>query len=601
MLTRLALIARILPRLGMRNVARVALYKLKLKVGWRPSPLPDDCPGGGILGLPNATLVSDGDDQPTTQLIFGWKPITLVTPPDWHADPFNRRPRVNPEQDWAHAVSALGDIDVKSYWELSRFYWLPQLILAARNGDYASAAQIERWLQDWISCNPAFLGLNWACGQEAAIRLMNLALSALILDEWREPSPAMKWLVETHTRRIYPTLHYALGQDNNHGAAEACALYIAGTWGQTWSMLGADRIARAGRKWVNDRALRLIQPDGSPCQYSTTYHRANLETFCMAGLWSERTGAECFLADASARVASGAGWLFTLTDTTSGDAPNLGANDGSHLFNILQMPYRDFRPTVALATALFADSRPYADHSDARLEALGLRPGNGVLPPAASRTYDHGGFHIMRLRETIAVMRYPRFRFRPSQSDALHVDLWHNGINLLRDAGTFSYNAEGAEWFAGTAAHNTIEFDGRDQMPRIGRFLFGEWLKAEAVEPVSENGVETSAAAAYTDARGARHHRAITLIDGFLICQDTISGNFEAACLRWRLAPGDWRVVGDIVRNGKRSLAIEFDGVPVSPTLGTTVESRYYEQKTQIPEVSVKVNRPGKLVTKVTF
>ena len=135
------------------------------------------------------------------------------------------------------------------------------------------------------------------------------------------------------------------------------------------------------------------------------------------------------------------------------------------------------------------------------------------------------------------MLRYPRFSFRPNHADALHLDLWYKGTNILRDAGTFSYNDQEAEWFSGTAAHNTIMFDGRDQMPRIGRFLFGKWLAAENVEFVEDDGVTISAAAAYTDAHGARHHRAISLCADTLICWDTISGNFNEACLRWRLAP----------------------------------------------------------------
>lgn len=597
-MSRLALIARTVPSLGMRNVVRVGLYKLRLKAGWRPRPLPDVCPGGAVFAMPDAEPVSAGDDRPATLSVFGWHPVSLAAPPDWHSDPFGSAPRLNSDQDWGHALAAIGDGDVKPYWELSRFYWLPQFALAARNGDSDAAARMEQWLQDWIASNQPFYGINWACGQEAAIRLMNLALSAVILDGWRDPSPAMKWLVETHARRIKPTLSYALGQDNNHGTAEACALFIAGTWGQAWAMPGAARIARTGRKWVNDRALRTIQPDGSPCQYSTTYHRANLEGFCMAELWSAQTGVKCLHADAAARVVEGARWLYAITDPTSGDAPNLGANDSSHLFSVPQTPYRDFRPTVALAAALFTDARPWADYSDARLEALGLPPGSTTWPPASSRSCDHGGFHILRLSDTVALMRYPRFRFRPSQADALHLDLWHNGINLLRDAGAYSYNAE---WFAGTAAHNTIEFDSRDQMPRLGRFLFGDWLNAEAVEPVRDDGVMASAAAAYTDARGALHHRAISMCADALICRDTISGNFEDACLRWRLAPGDWHLEGDTVRSGTYSISIEIDGVPITPTLSTTLESRFYQQKAEIPEVSVKVNRPGNLVTKVTF
>jgi hypothetical protein len=61
------------------------------------------------------------------------------------------------------------------------------------------------------------------------------------------------------------------------------------------------------------------------------------------------------------------------------------------------------------------------------------------------------------------------FRFRPSQADALHLDFWLAGSNVLRDAGSYSYNTE-PEWlnvFPGhNASHNTVQFDDRDQMPR---------------------------------------------------------------------------------------------------------------------------------------
>src|SRR3546814_21172555 len=92
----------------------------------------------------------------------------------------------------------------------------------------------------------------------------------------------------------------------------------------------------------------------------------------------------------------------------------------------------------------------------------------------------------------MAMLRYPLFRFRPSQADARHLDLWLGGRNLLRDAGSFSYAEEDGVWFGGTSAHNSVEFDGRDQMPRLGRFLFGAWLKADGVEAVSECGANAA-------------------------------------------------------------------------------------------------------------
>ncbi len=596
-MSRLAMLARTVPRLGLRNVARVAFYRLRLKLGWRPRPLGHECPAGALF---DCSFEGDVGGVATLK-VFGWHEVSTSSPPDWYADYIGDGPRLNPDQDWSEALLSLGGGDAKRYWELSRFYWLPQLALAAKTGDRKAAATIEYWLRDWIDKNPPFRGINWACAQESAIRLMNLALTALILDRWCNPSPAMQWLVETHAHRVYPTLSYAIGQDNNHGTAESSALFIAGTWGQKWGMKGSARIARTGKKWVNDRAKRVIQPDGSPCQYSTTYHRANLEALCMVGLWSARTGTGCLRDDAAARVVEGARWLYAITDEVTGDAPNLGANDGSHLFSVPESRYRDFRPTVALAAALFANAKPWADYLDARIEALGLSPSETVWPRAASHHFGDGGFHLLRKKNSVALMHYPCFQFRPSQADALHVDLWHKGINLLRDAGTYSYNAHMAEWFAGTAAHNTIEFDGRNQMPRLGRFLFGEWLKATAVEPVVDDGVRATAAAQYTDAHGARHHRTIKLSADLFICQDTISGNFSEACLRWRLPPGNWRVERESIRNENHSITIEFDGKPILPTLGATVESRYYSKSTKIPEISINVNRPGVLVTKVYF
>jgi hypothetical protein len=45
-------------------------------------------------------------------------------------------------------------------------------------------------------------------------------------------------------------------------------------------------------------------------------------------------------------------------------------------------------------------------------------------------------------------------------------------------------NPNGLNYFAGTASHNTIQFDDRDQMPRVSRFLFGDWLKPDVIELV---------------------------------------------------------------------------------------------------------------------
>lgn len=593
---RLLGVARLLPKLGLRNVARVAAYRARLAAGWRPKPGRARLPTGPVYFASGETAPDFGGID---MLLFGWHRHKVQHMPDWHVSPLDPASRMAPDQDWLQALTALGGRDPKPFWEMSRFYWVPQFAIAGRAGDAQALARLEAWLQNWIVANPPYRGIQWACGQEAAIRLMNLALAAILLDEVAHPQPALRWLVEQHARRILPTFGYALGQDNNHGSAEACALFIAGVWGRHWAMPGADGMARLGRRWLNDRATRLIQADGSPSQYSTTYHRANLETFSLAELWACRAGVASLNPAAHERIAEGARWLHRIIEPVSGDAPNLGANDGSHLFQLTSTPYRDFRPTIVLAARLF-DAATAGDASDARVSTFDLPAAQKSWPPPASATGDEGGFHVLRQGRAFGVLRYPRFRFRPSQADALHFDLFVDGQNLLRDAGTFSYASEDASWFAGTGAHNTVEFDGRDQMPRLGRFLFGYWLDAGQVEAVRDFSDRTEARAGYRDASGARHDRAIVLRADGLTCTDQLSGSAASATLRWRLAPGDWTVTDDVVTNGSVRIRIGCDQA-FTLELNAAAESRHYLERGDVPVIEVKTTVPATITSEMSF
>ena len=165
----------------------------------------------------------------------------------------------------------------------------------------------------------------------------------------------------------------------------------------------------------------------------------------------------------------------------SGDGPNLGANDGARLLQFTDSDYRDYRPSVQLGMALFLDRSVYSGKGlgTHQLAWLGVSESDGDAPIYTDCDYDDGGYKILRAGETSLILRYPKFRYRPGQSDALHIDLWFRGTNLLGDAGSYSYYSKPdlSEYFSGTIAHNTVQFDDRDQMPRLSRFLFGGWLK----------------------------------------------------------------------------------------------------------------------------
>ncbi|MFO0490561.1 MAG: heparinase II/III-family protein, partial [Curvibacter sp.] len=446
-----------------------------------------------------------------------------------------------------------------------------------------------------------YRGPNWKCGQEASIRVMHLAMAALILGQTRQATPALRDLIQLHLQRIAPTLSYAIGQDNNHGTSEAAALFIGGSW---LSSLGASnglRWATLGRRWVENRAVQLISEDGCFSQYSLNYHRVMLDTFSMAEVWRRHLGLPAFSARWSSRALAATRWLHAMVDPSSGDVPNVGANDGARLLQLTDSPYRDFRPSLQLAMVLHAGRRAVDEPGvwNHALSWLGLNVPLKVAKPASSCQGNEGGFAVLRKGRAMAMLRYPRFRFRPSQADVLHLDLWKDGDNLLRDAGTYGYNTESQwmDYFAGTTGHNTVQFDGRDQMPRLGRFLWGRWLRTSAIEGLTENTEGVHFSAAYRDAQGARHRRRIHLAAAHLRVEDEVGGFRQRALLRGRLAPGPWTLDGCRLTNGVEILTVQGSMPILRCEITEGWESRHYLEKTPVPVLEVEIGQPGILTT----
>lgn len=199
----------------------------------------------------------------------------------------------------------------------------------------------------------------------------------------------------------------------------------------------------------------------------------------------------------------------------------------------------------------------------------------------------------------MVMLRYPRFRFRPSQADALHLDLWRDGENLLRDAGTYSYNTE-SKWmgyFGGTAGHNTVQFDGRDQMPRLSRFLWGDWLRTTATEDLVEDATGVHFSAAYRDTKGAFHRRRVHLAAAHLRVEDEVDGFRQRAVLRWRLATGPWALDGNRLTNGAQTLTVQGSMPILRCEITEGWESRHYLEKTPVPVLEVEIGKPGTLTT----
>lgn len=604
------IMARTVLALGVPSLARALHYKLSVKTGVNPvrriraqMPLGPFFREGAVKGAPEG-VTPPADDAADELLYFGWYRTGQRGVPDWHRNPFNREKVALPWRPWWAIVDFDAELgDIKTVWEASRLDWALVLARQAACGRMQAIKQLNVWLTSWSRSNPPYMGPNWKCGQEASIRVMHLAMTALILGQHRAPEPALLDLIRAHLRRIAPTIGYAIAQDNNHGTSEAAALFIGGSWLAALGDPAGHRWQRLGAFWLENRARRLIASDGSFSQHSVTYHRLMLDTYAMAEVWRRQWGLAAFSKRLHARLGAATDWLYQMTDPISGDAPNFGANDGARLLPLTDTDYRDFRPSVQLGSALFLNATALAGDGpwNEPLRWLGIPRPAQRLAARQSAFLAAGGYGLLHKGRAFAMFNLPRYRHRPSQADALHIDLWVGSENVLRDAGSFSYARDDlAPYFGGTASHNTVQFDKRDQMPRLSRFLFGAWLRARDVMPVKTTATGATCAAGYRDWRGCTHHRELVLEADCLRVVDQVAGFQGGAVLRWRLRPGAW-LMRDVVLTGGGCLRVSAN-VPIRRIeLTNGLESRYYLKTEPVAVLEVELDRPGTLTTEFYF
>ena len=598
---------------GLLEFVTVILYRLLIRLSLHPvcsieAAIPS-APFFAKSRLPKSGLVTVSTWD-TSATLFGYLDVSIDEPPKWLNNPITGDSVASKLEPW-WKISDFDDSvgDIKLIWEQSRMNWVVAFAQRVRNGDEGSLKRLNYWLSDWIERNPPYLGSNWKCGQEASIRVMHLCGAALILGQERNSLLGLQELIRLHLRRIAPTIHYAMAQNNNHGTSEAAALFIGGSWLNASGAPDGDKYEKLGRRWLENRASKLIGDDGSFSQYSLNYHRMVLDTFSIVEIWRNRLGRDRFSPLFFDRARRATSWLYQLVCPLSGDGPNLGANDGSHLLQLTDSCYRDFRPSVQLASNLFEGGLAYPNNGlwDTHLAWMGIVNKETKLLQYVNCDYDSGGYKILRATGVNVIFCYPKFRYRPSQADAMHIDLWVNGTNLLGDAGSYSYNSipDFSGYFNGTSSHNTVQFDDRDQMPKLGRFMFGSWLMAKQVSPIVASNSLSSCSASYRDFRGAEHFRQVNLHASSLSIFDKVKGFNKKAVIRWRLTDSEWILAntknGVNVSNGLNTLTVTADVPILRADIVVGWKSLFYMQKQSVPVLEVEIGSEGKISTEFSW
>ncbi len=628
-LRRLILYITTAVRLGVLNVVRVVIYRIGKRVGIYRWLLPQraaislglqfralsQVPQSPVPWADRSVLVEADELLSGKAKYFSAHLQKVGSPPDWFLNPFQQTHHPEPALHWSKIADFSADAgDIKITWELSRFTWAPIFARAFRvSGDERYLAALQSWMEDWWQTNPANTGPNWMCGQECSIRLLNTLMAMHLLEQGSEIPAGLAVFVETHCRRIGATTFYAIAQDNNHATSEAAALFVGGTWlarhGVGSAKRRGQRWAQIGRRLLERNVGRLVMADGTFSQHSLTYHRVLLDTLSVVEVFRTQFKQASFSDDFYARAAAATRWLGAMVDLASGDGPNLGANDGAYPYRFDTSAYRDFRPCLQLAARLFVgieaiEPGPW-DESSAWLGVPAREVGRPWLKSLGSTVFPDGGYVNLRNSAGASVLlRVPMAQFRPAHADALHLDLWWKGENVLRDGGTFSYANEGAvsEDLASVLGHNAPQFDNHDQMPRISRFLYGDWIHVAGDREITTRGDGQFWSGRCIDSWGAHHQRAVTLGTHSVSISDELQGFTSKALLRWRLVPGDWSLDATGCSSDSLSIRIE-SSVPIRRMgLSNGWESRHYLEKSEVPIFEVEIDQsPAIINTKITL
>lgn len=354
--------------------------------------------------------------------LLGYKDLDYGTPIDWHFDPVHNKRA--PRKPW-HQIPFL-DFDRigdhKVIWELNRHQHLVTLAQAGFRDEL-----LAQWT-DWQRENPYPIGINWASTLEVAFRALSwLWVRHLIGDFHPDLMPALHlhgWYIERFLSTYF--------SPNTHLLGEAVALFAVGT--ACPQIADAPRWQARGWKILLQQAEAQVRPDGFHFEQSVYYHVYALDFFEFARILAMKNGIaipESFdrtiarMRDALAAISQ------------AGRPPNFGDDDGGHVIGgqALAAPGPQFGsitlPSAGIYTMTSQTSQLFIDAG-----------------PQGALTGGHG------------------------HADALSIQLIVNGRPTLIDPGTFCYVCPERDRFRGTAAHNTLQVDGRDQSQPKGPFAW---------------------------------------------------------------------------------------------------------------------------------
>lgn len=451
---------------------------------------------------------------------------------------------------WLWADQVYGDY--RPLWELNRHQYFVTLGQAYwLTGDERYADTCAAHLLGWLRANPYPLGVQWYSSLEIGLRLIAWSLA---FHYFRTSDRFCQRAGDAFIRSVYQQAQYLRGHltldwagRNNHIIGEAAALTYVGALFDEFAAAREWRVT--GYRILQDEVARQTYPDGVNREQATAYHNFVLEAVLLI-LTIVRRGA---LEPAPRLAAQAEAMLDYAAQVLNpiGDLPSLGDGDDGHVISLSLQP--SVRDTLALGAALF-------ERADFKFAARGLSEGAFWLlgedgrqafealpaqPPARlTAHFPHAGQFVSRTgwtqRSDYALLRCGEFGLggegycAHAHCDLLSPILWIAGRPVLIDAGTYAYRGEWRDRLRLTAAHSTLQIDGRDQAVPLAAFA---WQRVPVAHGLT---VKAQGAIGWVmDADSSVFEREVVLVE-----------------------PGTWRVIDRVTGSGTHTLAWMFQFAP---------------------------------------
>ena len=400
--------------------------------------------------------------------------------------------------DLAHACVATGDGDYLTAWEDLVESFCYQVPVGHDTSD-VSARRLQNWLYAWqrFAADPDFAGLRPG--------LEDLLVSRITADAayLAEHLTAER---NHRTLEIYALLLVALAFDDSDGARSALDLLAANAATDIWA-------------------------DGVQRECSTDYHLIVLRSLLGGIANARRFGLD--MPPALLHAAERAGEFALHVQRPDGLTPALSDGDQG-----------DYRTVLALGAELL-------DRPDLRWVATG---GTAGTPPARTAgNFPVGGYYTQRSgwgtdrpyeqERWLVLDAGPLGDGGHGHYDQLSVEAAAAGRPLVVDPGRYTYDADDPagwrHWFKGTAAHNTVVVDGRNQAQALGPHLWGRRFETR-LEAHALTAKLDYVRASHDGYRPTTHARSVSFLKPDLILVlDRVTGPREIrATLVWQFARG---------------------------------------------------------------